>query len=94
LDFTVCHDYYKSFNLKHSRLWASSCKASGVAGSGFWFLFFSFRIMAGLGLLMLVYAIVATFLLAKNKLYANKKVLYLSQFMAPIGFVALLDFLY
>jgi cytochrome d ubiquinol oxidase subunit I len=55
-----------------------------------WLVFFSFRIMAGLGLLMLGYAIVATFLLARNKLYSNRKILFLSQFMAPIGFIALL----
>lgn len=55
-----------------------------------WPVFFSFRIMVGLGLLMLVYAITATIMLAKNKLYTSKKMLIISKYMAPSGFIAIL----
>jgi cytochrome d ubiquinol oxidase subunit I len=55
-----------------------------------WIVFFSFRIMAGIGLLMLLYAVTAVFMLVKNKLYACKKMLLISQFMAPMGFIAII----
>src|SRR6185437_826466 len=55
-----------------------------------WPVFFGFRIMVGLGVIMLIYAIFATIMLAKNKLYSSPKMLYFSQFLAPIGFIALL----
>lgn len=55
-----------------------------------WPIFFSFRIMVSLGMLMLAYGIIAAFMLAKNRIYSSKKMLYISQFLAPIGFVALL----
>jgi cytochrome d ubiquinol oxidase subunit I len=45
--------------------------------------------MTGIGVVMLVYAILATTLLVKNKLYSSRKILYISQFMAPLGFIAL-----
>ncbi|MCE3267902.1 MAG: cytochrome ubiquinol oxidase subunit [Burkholderiales bacterium] len=54
-----------------------------------WPVFFGFRIMTGIGVVMLVYAILATTLLVKNKLYSSRKILYISQFMAPLGFIAL-----
>lgn len=55
-----------------------------------WLVFFSFRIMAGLGVVMLIYALYAVVMLFKNKLYSSEKLLYFSQFLAPIGFIALL----
>lgn len=55
-----------------------------------WIVFFSFRVMAGIGFLMLAYAIVAVFMLAKKKLYDCHKMLFVSQFMAPLGFIAIL----
>lgn len=54
-----------------------------------WMVFFAFRIMAALGTFMLGYAVLATWMLAKNKLYTCKPMLYASQFLAPIGFIAL-----
>ncbi len=54
-----------------------------------WIVFYSFRIMAGIGLLMLLYALTAVFMLVTNKLYESKRLLYISQFMAPIGFIAI-----
>lgn len=55
-----------------------------------WIVFFSFRIMVGIGFLMLGYALVAIFMLSKKRLYTCKHVLFISQFMAPFGFIAIL----
>lgn len=55
-----------------------------------WIVFFSFRVMAGIGFLMLAYAIVAVIMLARKKLYDCPKMLFISQFMAPLGFMAIL----
>lgn len=55
-----------------------------------WIVFYSFRIMAGLGLLMLLYALLAIFMLSRNKLYTSKWMLYFSKYMAPSGFIAIL----
>lgn len=51
--------------------------------------FYSFRIMVGLGVLMLLMAIVALYLKCKDKLYTTKYFLKMSLFSAPIGFIAL-----
>ena len=55
-----------------------------------WIVFYSFRVMVGIGLLMFLYAVCATFMLITNKLYESKKLLYISQFMAPMGFIAII----
>lgn len=55
-----------------------------------WPVFFSFRIMVGLGFLMLGYGVLATWMLCKQKLYTSRRILYISQFLSPIGFIALL----
>jgi len=55
-----------------------------------WPIFFSFRIMVGIGIFMLCYGVMAMFMLLKGKLYTSKNLLYVSQFLAPIGFIALL----
>ncbi len=54
-----------------------------------WIVFFAFRVMVGLGFLMLGYAILANWLLYKRKLYTCRPVLYISQFLSPVGFIAL-----
>ncbi len=53
--------------------------------------FYSFRIMLGTGFLMLIYSVIATYMLVKNKLFQSTKMLYISQFLAPAGFIALLN---
>ncbi len=55
-----------------------------------WPVFFSFRIMVGLGFLMLGYGVLASWLLFKQKLYTSRRILFISQFLSPIGFIALL----
>ena len=55
-----------------------------------WIVFYSFRIMAGLGLLMFLYALTSIVMLFTKKLYDCKKMLWISQFMAPTGFIAIL----
>ncbi len=55
-----------------------------------WPVFYSFRIMAGLGVLMLIYAVTATILLKKGKLFTNPTMLTISKYMAPSGFIAIL----
>lgn len=55
-----------------------------------WIVFYSFRVMAGVGFLMLIYALIAVIMLAKRKLYGCKKMLFISQLMAPLGFIAIL----
>lgn len=52
--------------------------------------FWSFRVMAGLGILMLVYGVIATWFLIKDKLIYSRKLLFVSQFLSPVGFLALL----
>lgn len=54
-----------------------------------WPVFFSFRLMVGMGLLMLLLAVVALYLRIKNKLFDTKWFLYASLFSAPLGFIAL-----
>ena len=54
-----------------------------------WMVFFSFRIMVGMGFLMLGYSVLSTWMLWKKKLFDCKPLLYLSQFLAPVGFIAL-----
>ena len=51
--------------------------------------FFSFRIMAGLGFLMLFLACLASFLVYKDKLIQNKLIKYFI-YTSPIGFIAIL----
>ena len=55
-----------------------------------WIVFYSFRVMVGIGLLMLLYSLAAVFMLLRNKLYESKRLLYISQFMAPMGFIAII----
>jgi cytochrome d ubiquinol oxidase subunit I len=52
--------------------------------------FFSFRIMVGIGMLMLLTGMVALFLLVKRKLYDTRWFLHWSVWMAPAGFIALI----
>ncbi|KTC99621.1 cytochrome ubiquinol oxidase subunit I [Legionella erythra] len=50
--------------------------------------FFSFRIMVGIGLLMLFTALVGLYLRVRNKLYTSRWFYYLGLGLAPLGFVA------
>jgi cytochrome d ubiquinol oxidase subunit I len=52
--------------------------------------FFSFRIMVGIGVLMLLTAIAALILMMQKKLYKTRWFLTWSVWMAPAGFVALI----
>jgi cytochrome d ubiquinol oxidase subunit I len=54
------------------------------------FPFFAFRIMVGLGLVMLAIAVVAFFLRRKDLLYRSDWFLRICQYAAPIGLVAVL----
>lgn len=54
-----------------------------------WPVFFSFRIMVGLGFIMLILAIIAITLILKNKLNTNRKLLRIFTLSSPIGFIAL-----
>jgi len=55
-----------------------------------WVVFYAFRIMVGIGLLMLLYVIVALWMLLKNKLYESRTMLIISKYMAPTGFMAII----
>jgi len=55
-----------------------------------WPVFFSFRIMAGLGFLMLILALSALYLRIRKTLFINRFFLRLSVLSAPLGFIALL----
>ncbi|MDI9818251.1 MULTISPECIES: cytochrome ubiquinol oxidase subunit I [unclassified Legionella] len=50
--------------------------------------FFSFRIMVGIGLLMLATTLIALFLRFRQTFYTSRKFHQLCLFMAPLGFVA------
>lgn len=52
--------------------------------------FWSFRIMIGIGLLMLLQSLVSIWLRKKNKLYSSRYFLKFSLFMGPTGLIALL----
>jgi len=54
-----------------------------------WPVFFAFRIMVAMGLLMLAYALIASWLLWRKKLYTSKFMLTVGQYMAPTGFIAI-----
>ncbi len=51
--------------------------------------FFSFRLMVGVGLLMLLLCVMSLYLRIKSRLYDTRWFLKLSLFSAPLGFVAL-----
>lgn len=51
--------------------------------------FFAFRIMLGLGFLMLLLTFIALYLKFKNRLYDTAWFLRISMFSAPLGFIAL-----
>lgn len=51
--------------------------------------FFAFRLMVGIGLLMLLLAITALYLRYKGKLYETRWFLNLAMLSAPLGFIAL-----
>lgn len=53
--------------------------------------FWAFRIMVGMGFLMLLMVFVGLFLMYKKKLYSNNAYLKLLQFMIPVGFVAVIS---
>lgn len=53
-------------------------------------LFFSFRLMVGLGLMMLIVIIVSLWLRLRNRLYDNQHFLLLCQWLAPMGFITVL----
>lgn len=55
-----------------------------------WPVFYSFRIMVGIGFLMLFLAIYAVYLKSKKSLYANQRFLKISVFTAPLGFISLI----
>lgn len=50
--------------------------------------FFTFRLMVGIGLLMLAVAVFALLLRSRNKLYSSKLLQWSCLFIAPLGFVA------
>lgn len=52
--------------------------------------FYSFRIMVGLGLLMLLLAIIGFILLLKNKLFTQKWFLRICTIFSPAGFIAII----
>ena len=52
--------------------------------------FFSFRIMVGLGLIMLILITMSLWLRIKNRLYSSTWFLRICQFTAPLGFFAVL----
>ena len=52
--------------------------------------FWSFRIMVGIGLLMLIQGVVSVWLRKKNTLYTSTAFLKFSLFMGPTGLIALL----
>jgi len=51
--------------------------------------FFSFRVMVGVGLLMLLLTLIALYLRMKNRLYNHRWFLKISMLSAPLGFIAL-----
>lgn len=53
------------------------------------FVFFGFRIMVGIGMLMLLMVLIAAFLRVRHSLFTNKCFLRNSQYFAPAGFIAL-----
>lgn len=55
-----------------------------------WPVFYAFRMMVGMGFLMLGYAMISTWMLFKNKLFTSRPLLYVTQFLSPVGFIALL----
>lgn len=55
-----------------------------------WIVFYAFRIMVGIGLLMFTYAIVAIWLLLRGKLFQSRLMLQASKYMAPTGFIAII----
>lgn len=52
--------------------------------------FFSFRIMVGLGAIMLLFILISLWLRFKHRLYETEWFLKAAQFIAPIGFLAIL----
>lgn len=52
--------------------------------------FWSFRVMVGIGILMLIQSVISVWLRKKNKLYTSKKFLTFSLLMGPTGLIALL----
>ncbi len=52
--------------------------------------FYSFRIMVGLGMLMIAVALWGLWLRRGQRLYSNRPFLWLSSFMAPTGIIAIL----
>lgn len=55
-----------------------------------WIIFYSFRIMVGIGLLMLVYALAASWMLYRKNLFSSRPMLIISKYMAPTGFIAII----
>ena len=53
-------------------------------------IFWSFRVMAGLGMLMILLGVVSVWLRWRKRLYTSKPFLYFSLFMGPSGLIALL----
>lgn len=51
--------------------------------------FFAFRIMVGIGMLMLLLALIALYLRVKNRLFDSKWFLKMAMLSAPLGFMAL-----
>lgn len=54
-----------------------------------WPIFYAFRIMVALGVVMSLLAVTACYLLKRQRLFINKNFLKLSVLSAPIGFIAL-----
>lgn len=55
-----------------------------------WIVFFSFRVMVGVGLFLLLYIVISSILLYRRKFFTNRKILKISQYIFPLGFIAVL----
>jgi cytochrome d ubiquinol oxidase subunit I len=54
-------------------------------------IFFAFRIMVGLGLLMIAFGVVGAFLAARKRLFGQNWYLHWAVLMGPAGFIAVLS---
>ncbi|MBP9742018.1 MAG: cytochrome ubiquinol oxidase subunit I [Burkholderiales bacterium] len=56
-----------------------------------WIVFYCFRIMVGIGLAMLLYTVIALWMLFTKQLFTSKLMLFISKYMAPSGFIAIIS---
>lgn len=55
-----------------------------------WIVFYSFRIMVGIGVLLLAYIMTVAYLMYRQKFFTDQRILKLSQYLFPLGFIAVL----